>query len=610
LYKRIIISVILSILIIIISLGIASYITVNDSIKRSMKRRVELAKTIAEHTDSILENNFNRLYDISLSGWIDFEDNDWNPEKKALQTAYQYSIFTDGIFLLDRNGNMVLSYPARFESALNLLSIPYVSRIMRDSRPVVSDIYTVEPLQKKVIFALVSLKNKNGEVIGVAGGEINPTNYILTQILRDTPIEDDINMEIVDSHGIVIASNNPSRIFTGSDHNKFLENLIKERRSVVKKCHRCHSGNNSGLNEGVSRSTDILAFAPLDMARWGVSILQPEKDVFAPARQLRETFLMFSAGSIGIALLIAIGMSRSIVKPVHDLIAATRKIASGDMSKAVGFGGVDEIGMLSSSFEVMRVRLADSLDGLQRANLELEERVSERTKEIKESQKKIQILLRKVISVQEEERKRIARGLHDETMQSLSAILMRIDMYKLDPEHLPGERVDQMKDITLKTLDGIRSIIQNLRPSVLDDLGLEAAIRWLLDKNLGEKGITYFFNTIGLPGARFNPLTEISVFRIIQEIIVNIARHADADNVIVILKVDEDSVSLDIEDDGVGFEVGNALKSTEDGRGLGVLGMKERAHLLDGWVQICSAPGCGTRVSLKVPMKHYGEKHG
>ncbi|MEW6109025.1 MAG: ATP-binding protein [Nitrospirota bacterium] len=609
-YKRIIISVILSILIILISLGIASYLTVNDIIKRSLDKRVELAKMIAKHTDSIIESNFNRLYDISLSGGVDFGDNDWEPEKKALQAAYQYSIFTDGIFLLDKNGNTVLTYPPRLENAGNRLSIPYISMIILEGRPIISDIYTIEPLQKKVIFALVPLKNKNGDIVGVAGGEINPTNYMLTKVIRDIPAEPNTYVEIVDSHGIVMASNNPNRIFTCNDHNRFLGTLIKEKKSSVRTCHRCHSAKEKEMGMKDERSTDILAFAPLEMAPWGVSIVQPEKDVFEPASKLKKTFLVFSIGSIGIALLMAIGMSRSIVKPVHELIDATHKIASGDMSKSIGFGGVDEIGMLSSSFEVMRVKLADSLERLQQYNIQLEERVAERTKEIKQSQKKVENLLKKVISAQEDERKRIARGLHDETMQSLSAILMKMDMCRLHPEHAPGSQAEEMKNIVLNTLDGIRNIIQNLRPSILDDLGLEASIRWLLDKYLAEKGITYYFNIIGTQGKRFYTFIETTLFRILQEAIANIARHSDAQNVFVILKIDEDSINLDIEDDGKGFDVKSALRRTEDGRGLGLLGIKERAYLLDGNVQICSKPGSGTRVSLRIPLKSYGEENG
>jgi signal transduction histidine kinase len=592
------------------SLGIASYITVKKTINQSLQRRVELAKTIAKHTDSILERNINRLYDISLSGGIDFYDNNWEPEKKVLKKAYQYSIFTDGIFLLDKNGNSVVTYPPRLENSGNLFGIPYINKIMRDSKPVISDIYTPELVKKKVIFALVPLKNKEGDVVGVAGGEINPTNYIFTDIIKAIAVEKNTYMEIVDSQGIVIASNNPNRVFTGSDHNRILAGLIVKKMSVVRICHVCHDEDRVQGSQTTSRSVNVLAFSPLEMAPWGVSILQPEKDVYEPASALRNTFLMFSIGSIGIVLLIAIGMGKSIVKPVHELIDATHKIASGDMSKSIRFGGMDEIGMLSRSFEVMRGKLADSLERLQQYNVELESRVIERTREIEQSKEMIKDLLKKVISVQEEERKRIARGLHDETMQSLSAILMKIDMCKLNPEDLLVNKVDEMKDIVLKTLDDIRNMIQNLRPSILDDLGLEAAIRWLLDKHLGEKGIQYFLNIMGTQGKRFTPNVEITLFRITQEAVVNIARHAGADNVFVIFKIGKNSVNVDIEDDGAGFDVQYALKRTEDARGLGILGMKERVNLIGGNVKICSEPERGTRISLKIPLKPWRDKNG
>lgn len=608
-HKRIIISVILSILIIITSLGIASYITINDTIARSMDRRVELANTIARHTDSVLESNFNRLYDISLSGGIDFKDNNWAPEKKALQTAYQYSIFTDGIFLLDKHGNMVMTYPPRLDSSVNLLSVPYISKVISDGKPVISDIYTVEQSGKKVIFALVPLKSKDGEILGVAGGEVNPTNYMLSQIIRYAPSDPNTYMEIVDSRGIVIASSNPDRIFTGSDHDMFLATLIEKKSSTVRRCHRCHIDEQKKGKDMAERSTDVLAFSPLEMAPWGVSILEPEKDVFAPARDLKNTFLLFSAVSICVALFMAVGMSRSIVRPVHELIDATRSIASGDMSRSIGFGGVDEIGRLSSSFEIMRVKLADSLETLQQYNVELERQVDVRTKEINQSRKKVEKLLKKVITAQEKERKRVARGLHDQTMQSLSAILMKIETCKLYGEPPPAVMIEEIKGIALSTLEDIRNMIHNLRPTILDDLGLEASIRWLLDKQLWEKGITYFFNITGEHGSRFDPHLETTLFRIIQETIVNIARHAEAENVFFIMKAGANEIEVDIEDDGKGFDVNSALKRTEDGRGLGILGMKERVYLIDGKVLICSDPGCGTRISLWIPLKSYGDKY-
>ncbi|MEK6651584.1 MAG: HAMP domain-containing protein, partial [Nitrospirota bacterium] len=389
----------------------------------------------------------------------------------------------------------------------------------------------------------------------------------------------------------------------------FMENLIAQKKPQIRTCHRCHSKEEQ-TGGSVVRSTDILAFAPLKMARWGVSIIQPEKDVFAPSEKLKKTFLAFSLGSIGIALIIAIGMSRSIVKPVHKLIDATNKIAEGDMSKSMEFGGIDEIGMLSSSFEVMRVKLADSLEGLRQYNVQLEERVVERTKQIKASQKKVENLLKMVISAEEEERKRIARGLHDETMQSLSALLMKIDMCsKMYADVVPSEKIDEMRNIALKTLDEIHSLIQNLRPTVVDDLGLEAGIRWLLDKHLAEKGITCDFNVIGAEEKRFNHRIETALFRIIQEAVINISKHASAENVFIVLQYMSDSIAVHMEDDGKGFDAADVLKHTDDVRGLGIMGMRERAYLVDGKLKICSTPGNGTRLSLWIPLPEYGNKH-
>ncbi len=207
-----------------------------------MQRRVDLARMIARYTDSILEGNFNRLYDISLSGSIDLKDNNWEPEKKALEAAYQYSIFTDGIFLLDKKGAMLMTYPPRLGNSMNLSNVPDLSRVLVEGKPAISDIYTVEPSQKKVIYAMVPLKSKDGEIIGVAGGEINPTNYMLGQVIKSAPSGPNTTIEIVDSHGIVIASSNPNRIFTGSDHNRFLANLISDKMSAFRRCHRCHAG--------------------------------------------------------------------------------------------------------------------------------------------------------------------------------------------------------------------------------------------------------------------------------------------------------------------------------------------------------------------------------
>lgn len=598
--RRITLSVIFGIFPILIGLGVVSYLSVNDSIQRSLANRLTMADIIGKYFDYILETNLARLYDISISGRIDFEDNDWEPEKKALKAAYEYSIFTDRIFLMDLYGNVVITYPHQEGGKVNLLSIPYVSRTIAEKKPIISDVYTIDPTRRKVIFAFVPLKNKVGKLIGVAGGEINPTNYTFTQIIKSFPSGTSTDIELVDSHGTIIASDDPKRILTSSDHNKFLGNLIAAKKSTVGTCHRCHS---EKASDG-GKTNDMLAFVPLSTAPWGVSVREPQEIVFAPSTKLKKGFFILSLISVVTALLLGIGLSRGIVRPIQSLINATRKIGKGNLSEPIKVSSRDEIGTLALSFDDMRIKLYESIESIHRHNIELENRVLERTRQIRQSREKVETLLKKLISSQEDERKRIARELHDDILQDVSASLIKLDICKMHPEKISVEKIEEMRMIALKTIDGIHNVIQNLRPTILDDLGLEAGIKWLLDKHLGEKGINHYLTIDAEPNRRFAPGVEIALFRILQEAIINISRHSEAGNVFVIMKTEKDSVVVDIDDDGEGFDVPSVLRHTTDGgRGLGILGMKERASLLDGKVTVCSSPGSGTKVSLKIPLK-------
>ncbi len=602
----------LSMLIILISLGIISHLSVNNSIDRSLEKRLMLATILSRYFDYILETNLTRLYDISISGRVDFSDQDWTPETVALKTAYEYSIFTDRIFLLDRHGNVVLNYPLQESGKVNLLSVPAVSRIMAQGKPEISDVFTMEPTKKKVILALVPLKDRNGDTIGVAGGEINPTNYLFHQMIKSIPTETATCIELVDSQGIIIASNIPKRILTCSDHDQFLGKLIAARKSSVGTCHRCH------LEEGspTPRTQDMLAFAPLSVAPWGVSLREPQETVFSPAITLRRNFVILGIISLGAALLLGMGMSRSIVRPIQLLIQASKRLGRGNLHEPIAIRSRDETGVLADSFELMRQKLAASLARIQRQNAELEQRVRERTEQLERSRRKLAGLYRKNISVQEEERKRIARELHDETSQSLNAILISLDTLNMVLGQSDASRTHlvKLRRNVVSTLRGIHQLIQDLRPPVLDDLGLESAIRWVLEGHLGAKGISYFFETRGAcqdltsNGGQVTldcATLELTLFRVIQEAVINIEKHADAKHVFVSLVFDDNYLAAVIEDDGRGFDVEsvyNPLQTERNASSFGLLGMKERVALLNGQLTICSQPEEGTHIRLIVPL--------
>jgi signal transduction histidine kinase len=600
--KRITLTIITGISIILLTFSIASHFIIRENIEDSQNEKLSFARLIRNNIDNIIKDNINRLYDISISGKIDLHDNDFGPERDAIKTAYRYSIFTDGVFLLDTGGNIILNYPEKIrDSAINLLSIEPISRIVADNRPIVSNIYTLEPTGRKVMYVLVPMKDKYGNPAGVAGGEIDPTNPALTRVFGLLRKGKNIFIDIVDSNGMIISSSDPSRILTQCERKNFFATIISEKKERVTTCHSCHFS--GARNE---KKNMILAFVPLEMAPWGVSIQEPEEDVFTPASNMRQTFILLAVIFIGTAFILTIGLSRSIVDPLKHLIRGADRIAKGDLSKPIPTQGSDEIGVLSQTFEIMRLKLVESMERITKHSQELETRVLERTRQINASRKQAKLLLEKVITSQEEERKRIGRELHDDTLQDLSAALMQIDMCKFNPVKVFPQRIDSIRGIIVNALDRLTGIIQNLRPTLLDDLGLVAAIKSLLDIHLRANGIHYFLNFAGFTDRRFRPEVEITLFRIIQEAVSNTARHSKAENFFIEMKIDEDIVSVDIEDDGEGFNLDllypRGSHDVSDRQGLGMLGMKERVALLGGTIHICSAPGQGTQIEIRIPL--------
>ncbi len=144
-------------------------------------------------------------------------------------------------------------------------------------------------------------------------------------------------------------------------------------------------------------------------------------------------------------------------------------------------------------------------------------------------------------------------------------------------------------------------MISDLRPSVLDDLGLIAAVRWYAESRLEPAGIRWMVETVGQE-RRLPPEIETSLFRIFQESITNVLRHSGAESTSIVLEFKEKSVSLQVEDDGRGFSTEEDLGGVVGKRGLGLLGIKERVELLGGVLEVSSRPGFGTQIRVEVPL--------
>jgi signal transduction histidine kinase len=353
----------------------------------------------------------------------------------------------------------------------------------------------------------------------------------------------------------------------------------------------------------------VLALAPLTSARWGVLIRQDESVAFAQARSGRRTILWLGPVLLGLALLFAWGAARSVRGPIALLTDSAERIAYGDLNQPIPSLGDDEVGRLGRSFEQMRMALRASIGHVEQANQELEQRVEERTRELKGLYRQLQErdewreeLLRKVITAQEDERKRLARELHDETSQTLSALAMKIETALAAwPSEPSRDRLVEAKGLTVRTLEELHRLIFDLRPSVLDDLGLLSAIRWYAERHLERRGIAVRCEFSGVPD-RLAPELETALFRVCQEAITNIAKHSGAETVLIQCLARDDRISIEIEDDGKGFSPESLPPPAARERGLGLLGMRERVELFGGTLELDSAPGQGTRIAVTVPV--------
>ena len=220
-------------------------------------------------------------------------------------------------------------------------------------------------------------------------------------------------------------------------------------------------------------------------------------------------------------------------------------------------------------------------------------------------EQKIELGLR-VIRAQEEERRRVAREIHDGPAQTLANIVLRLEiaekLLEFDPSRVKAELID-LKNLVRSNLQDIRRIIFDLRPMALDDLGIVPAISKYLDNFQENYGIKCEFLIEGRE-KRLLPALEVALFRLVQEAMTNVAKHAHSEKVNISLIYQEDCTIARIQDYGKGFEVSFAL--TTPGEHFGLIGMRERVEMFSGHFSIQSTLGKGTTIELSIPSRHEG----
>ena len=288
-------------------------------------------------------------------------------------------------------------------------------------------------------------------------------------------------------------------------------------------------------------------------------------------------------------------VNKAVVFPILKLRRTTEIIARGDLEYEANVGGKDEIGQLSKSFNEMTRKLRSSYN-------DLEQDIIERKRiegELRRSEQQLRLLSQRVIEAQEDERKRIARELHDQLGQELTAL--RIEVASLAENLATTSELFKRAQALVNTSDRLAAVIHRisveLRPAILDRLGLFKAVQWYVEEFERETGISCPVD-VGTADVELPETVSIAAYRILQEALSNVRRHARPTQACVDLRIDNNALILRISDDGIGFN----SRRAKDAASLGLLGMHERAILVGGMLVILSEINKGTSVEVRFPL--------
>jgi signal transduction histidine kinase len=582
--------------------GIVGSYWLNVTEQRLHAGWLSAAEVVAADLDAKVTRDLGALQQLAASTRGKLSRPAGPDERRAVQRAMEQLQHRAPVYLLDDKGYVVAEALAGSGASIPMAALDDIADALGDGRPHLSRL--VSQGHGHAIYESVPFRSYDGEMLGVAVSRLDPGTRDFGGVLGLLGRGETGSADLVDERGTIVASTDEARVDRTIRCSVQFGERVRRKEASGGRCRSCHGGGDETGGQVVA--SEVYSFAPMAAAPWGILVRQESREALPFDAGVPWVVL----GALLYAFMVIVfswGAARSVTLPVSVLTREAERISAGDLSRAIPDLGEDEIGRLGQALEKMRTSLRDLILRVANQNAVLEERVEQRTHALAEANDQLREreamrgeLLRKVITAQEDERKRIARELHDETSQSLAALRMGIEVAG-DAIRAGGQpRLDEVKALATRTLEDVHRLIFDLRPSVLDDLGLFAAIEWYADRTLRKKGLSVRCEFEEL-GQRLSPEMETALFRICQEAMSNVSRHAQASAVLIEVGADEKEVRVSVEDDGEGFDPAAPIPD-EKRKHWGLLGIRERAEILGGTASIESAVGKGTRVEVRIPL--------
>lgn len=601
LWSRLALAISLGFVLLFLAFSLLAEKALQESTTRILEERMVIAQMAARQIDSLIEQT---IAGLERAGQF----SEYSPETlravaEAEQRAYQKTHGNNsasGMIFLNSDGESILIHPPDlFAAGTDLLQQDFIELAYSQQAVTLSEpFYDPQSASHLVRIAVpIHIESRfSGLIIGAMDLD-NPS--ILSMLEEAATLGISGHASLVTSAGLTLASTNQSIPYLSpGEHHTFYRQAMASHSASVEVVPIEYA-----LPGEIQGERHVMAFVPLKMAPWGVAVGGDEAETFAGVQRLR--YGMVVLGGVTLAGLWAATLlgARWLLRPVRELTTAAEEIASGNLSMPLHSTQQGEIGILAAALERMRAQLLANIQELTAWNETLEVRVRAKTEDLRQQGTLIRQLLRRSITAQEEERARIARELHDEIGQALTAVDLSMEqLSRTNPSNQLElqERLNRVRALTQQAITDLRRIIAAMRPGILDELGLVPALGWMGDHALRPAGVSVNLDVRLL--SRLPGEIETTLFRIAQEAMSNVARHSQAKNLHIHLEQSNGEVVMTMIDDGLGLEPGKSVFADDRGRGLGLAGMKERASLLGGEVSIASAPGQGTTLRVAIPL--------
>lgn len=477
-------------------------------------------------------------------------------------------VFNAGVLLIDPQGGVSLASSDDLDFlGPNIADLDLFQSIQQRLEPSYSNvIFNEESGEAYVLIAVPILRDPTSFGGALVGG-LNLQNASLSEPIRRLTIGFNGYAYLVDGKGTIISHPVPDEI--GKDYSKrpFVNDVIAGRDGEAVW--------NSPIEGHI-----VGASALVSNSRWGLVVIEPWASVNAPIR-----FYGLTVGILGLAMLLFtlimswIGVQR-VITPVKSLSNQTALLETGAKIEPIASSGIEEIDALEYSFLKMAEQIEIYRSGLR---------------------KYVDAITRS----QEEERRRISRELHDDTVQNLLSIQRHLEYCLTISENSEMQfLLTQLQEITEVAISGVRQISKDLRPLMLEDLGLVPALQALV--RFVHQGIGAIphakFEVIGEP-YQLRSDQELALYRITQEALSNVKKHAQANGVFVKLCFSPLEVILEVKDNGIGFTAPNSLASLTQSGSFGLMGIEERVWSAGGNLFIDSTPGDGTLLRVTLPVE-------